>query len=86
MLHYVIVMQSALYKNNTINDQEGDNLKRTPEKIVHDIKRNKLPKEKRNYTFRLNIELMDKLVEKCDKKNVTQTEVLTELIKDFISN
>lgn len=76
-------MQIAKYKNNTLI-LLGAEMKRTSEKIIQDIKKGKLPKEKRNYTFRLNIELMDKFVEKCEKKGVTQTEVLTEIIKDFI--
>jgi hypothetical protein len=60
-------------------------LKRTSEKIIQDIKRDKLPNEKKNYTFRINIELMDKFVNHCEKNGVKPTAVLTKLLKNFIS-
>lgn len=78
-------MQIALCINNTNTDLKGDCLKRTSEKIIQDIKRDKLPNEKKNYTFRINIELMEKFVNQCEKSGVKPTAVLTKLLKNFIS-
>ena len=55
---------------------------KTKKQIIAAAKTDKEP-TKKNYTFRLDIGLMDSLESTCEKEGVKLTAILTELIKDF---
>ena len=41
--------------------------------------------EKRNYTFRLEVEIMKDFKKKCELEAVSQADVIAELMKDYLS-
>lgn len=49
-------------------------------------KRNKEDERFSNYTFRLEIEIMDKFKDKCKRQGISMTEVLREMILEELSS
>ncbi len=57
-------------------------MRRNKKQIIAAANTDKEP-TKKNYTFRLDISLMESFESACEKEGVKPTAILTELIKDF---
>ncbi len=57
-------------------------MRRNRKQIIEAAKKEKEP-AKKNFTFRLDINLMEAFIDSCEKEQAKPTAVLTELMKDF---
>lgn len=57
--------------------------KRTSKEVIQRIKERNAEEEKANYTFRLNMQMMERFKAKCQAEDVSMASVLEELISDF---
>ena len=52
------------------------------QRLIESLRERK--KERRNHTFRFEIELVEQFKKKCEKDSFSATEVLEELMRDYI--
>lgn len=58
---------------------------RPAKEVIKSIKEKREADKKSNVTFRLPANLMDNFRQACEKHKVSMTEVLEEIIQDYIS-
>ena len=54
--------------------------------IVRQLKNEKDASARKNYTFRFNEELLENFRKECSENELTMTEVLEKLIKEFLND
>ena len=60
--------------------------KQTPKDILKKIREQKSAYKKTNHTFSLNVTVMERFKEKCEKEAVSMASVVEEMIRNFIEN
>ena len=56
------------------------------QKIVKGIKDKESEEERKNFTFRLKITLMERFKINCDKERISMAQALEKLIEAFVEN